>query len=185
MDRRDRLAWLALGAAVTVLWPGAAPRADLLRCKGPDGKTIYTDNKALCPEAKPFEPAGAIQPGPPAANESGDPLADRQQRAADRQRQAETEAGEAARWRDRNRQLSEALAGIQERRSYLASFLAMCNRGGSVITRDAAGIKRPVPCKDIRAEYASLADEEARAQAALDELPEECRRAGCLPGWIR
>ena len=28
-------------------------------------------------------------------------------------------------------------------------------------------------------------DRVARAQAALDALPEECRKAGCQPGWIR
>jgi len=185
MDLRGGRAWLAIGALGAVLWPGGTLRADLLRCTGPDGKTIYTDSKALCPEAEPFEPRGELQSGPPAAAESDDALADRQRRAADRLRRAEAEAGEAARWRDKKNQLEEALAAVQARRTYLASFLAMCNRGGSVVTRDAAGIKRPVPCKDIRAEYASLGDDEMRAQATLDSLPEECRRAGCLPGWIR
>ncbi|HEX7550639.1 MAG TPA: hypothetical protein VF579_08705 [Candidatus Methylomirabilis sp.] len=28
-------------------------------------------------------------------------------------------------------------------------------------------------------------DRVARSQAALDALPEECRKAGCQPGWIR
>jgi hypothetical protein len=184
MDRQLGRAWLALAAIACVLAPGIRAGADLLRCVGPDGKTIYTDSKALCPDAKPFEPDGAIQAGP-AASGARDPLDDRQRRAASRLRRAEVEAGEAARWRDKKTELEEALAAIQERRSYLASFLAMCNRGGSVVTRDAAGIKRPVPCKDIRAEHASLGADEERAQAALDSLPDECRRAGCLPGWIR
>jgi hypothetical protein len=185
MDAGRRLSWLALAATAAVLSKGVALRADLLQCKGPDGKTIYTDSKALCPEAKPFEPGGVLQPGPPAAAGSEDPLADRQRRAADRLRKAQQEEGEAAQWRSRKAELAKALAELEERRDYLASFLAMCNRGGSVITRDAAGIKRPVPCKEIRAEHASLGDDVTTAQAALDALPEECRRAGCLPGWIR
>jgi hypothetical protein len=184
MDRRRRLVWITVAAAAA-LWTPAIARADLLQCKGPDGKTVYTDNKAVCPEAKPFEPAGELQPGPADANATRGGLADRQQRAADRLRRDQTEEGEAAMWRARKTELEEALTTVQSRRSYLGSFLAMCNRGGSVISRDAAGIKRPVPCSEIRTEYASLAGDEERAQAALDELPEECRRAGCLPGWIR
>jgi hypothetical protein len=183
MDTRLGLALLAL-LAVAALARGGA-RADLLQCIGPDGKTIYTDSKTVCPEAKPFEPGGAIQPGPPAASESAGGLADRRQRAADRLRRAQAEEGEANRWRTRKTELEEALAAVQSRRSYVGSFLAMCNRGGSVVSRDAAGIKRPVPCQDMRAEYAALGEEEAQAQAALDGLEEECRRAGCLPGWIR
>jgi hypothetical protein len=176
---------MALAAVAAVVSPGDGLRAELLQCEGPDGKTIYTDNKALCPDSTPFEPGGTLQPGPPPASGSGKGLAGRQQRAADRLLRDQAQEGEAARWRDKKGQLEKALAEIQERRSYLASFLAMCNRGGSVVSRDAAGIERPVPCKDIRHEHASLEGDEERAQAALDELPEECRRAGCLPGWIR
>ena len=53
-------------------------------------------------------------------------------------------------------------------------------------TRDKAGIKRAVPCSEIRGEFDVLDQREARVRNYLEnELPEECRRAGCLPGWLR
>ena len=61
-----------------------------------------------------------------------------------------------------------------------------CNRGHSLFTEDETGIRRSYDCKHVHNEY-----EQAKAQLAglrlyLEEgLEEECRRAGCLPGWIR
>jgi hypothetical protein len=38
----------------------------------------------------------------------------------------------------------------------------------------------------VRRDYASLEKQQEETRAYLDEgLEEECRRAGCLPGWIR
>lgn len=49
-----RTTWgAALCAVVGLVGLAATAHAGLLRCMGPDGKMIYTDNKALCPEAEP------------------------------------------------------------------------------------------------------------------------------------
>jgi hypothetical protein len=178
-------AWMLL--AVGVFAPERAD-AELLRCKGPDGRTIYTDDKARCPGSKPFEPDAAVHKADPRNTPAASraPLGDRRDRAEARRRAAEAEAGEARRWRQKKEQSEDALRALGERRVELHQFVAWCNRGGSVVTRDDAGIKQNVPCNQIRAEHAALDDEERKVRAYLDSgLAEECRRAGCLPGWLR
>lgn len=177
-----------LGVGLLSLFLASAAHADLLRCVGPDGKTIYTDSKAQCPGAKPFEPQGVLQPGgptrPPVPASEG-ALADRLHRANARRLAGEVEEQEAQRWRDRKSEIEAILAKLQARRDYLEQFITLCNRGGSVMARDASGIKRTVRCTKIKSQYADLEKEEVSANERLAALPEECRRAGCLPGWIR
>lgn len=187
---------LLLCAGLALLFVSVAADADLLRCKGPDGKMIYTNDKALCPQAKPFEPEGEVQSGgPPAVSKPAEStpgvtpedaaLAERKQRSEARQRAAEEEESRAQAWRDKKTQRETALAKIQKRRAYLETFFALCNVGGTVVARDAAGVERNVRCTDIRSQYAALGKDEERARQQLEALPDECRRAGCLPGWIR
>jgi hypothetical protein len=55
-----------------------------------------------------------------------------------------------------------------------------------MVTYDDAGIKQAVRCSDVKKELKALEQQEASARHYLQhELAEECRRAGCLPGWIR
>jgi hypothetical protein len=157
---------------------------------GSDGQVIYTDNKALCPGAKPFEPAGEIHfgskpaaSGPAAIREN--PLENRLRRAQARLRAAEAEEGEAQRWRDKKLRLEQELVNLDERRTYLEKFVTLCNRSGYVITRDKSGIKRRVKCKTIKTQFVTVGLDHERVQADLEGLSEECRRAGCLPGWLR
>lgn len=177
---------LFAGAACALLCatPGAA---ELLRCKGPEGKTIYTDDRSLCPGARPFEPKGEVQTdaSSPAARSGEDPLSIRRRRAEQRQRAFEAEQAEARVWRDRKRELQSALEKTRERRDYYENFLTWCNRGGMVMTRNDAGIKQRVKCSKLREDHASLELEEQRLEEELTGLPEACRRAGCKPGWIR
>lgn len=190
MGRRSRTARRALYAVCALACLAAAAEADLLRCMGPDGKWIYTDNKALCPEAKPFEPKGEIQSTRPAPEQAPaaapeNSVKDRLRRAEARRRAAEAEEAEAQSWRDKKSQIEQTLERIQDRRTYLEKFVTLCNRGGLVFARDDAGIKRTVKCSSIKSQYANLEGEEAKARKDLERLPEECRRAGCLPGWLR
>lgn len=173
---------------MAVVFAGSAD-ADLLRCKRSDGKWIYTDDKSLCPDSKPFEPKGAIQSGgsgSPASTDAREgPSADRLQRAKARRMAAEAQEAESKRWRDRKAALQKAVDDILDRRTYLEKFISQCNRGGLVYQRDKSGIKKKVRCNRIEDEYASLAGELEQAELDLARLPEDCRRAGCLPGWIR
>jgi hypothetical protein len=174
-----------LGAALLIVSAPGNVRGDLLRCPGPDGNMIYTDDPSVCPGAEPFEPAGAVHSVKPVA-----PAAvGRQQRldAMERRRMKDrAEAGEMERWQLKKRAKEEELQSIAQRREDLLELLTWCNRGGRVVTYDDAGIKQAVLCSDMKKELKVLEQQEASARHYLKhELAEECRRAGCLPGWIR
>lgn len=169
--------------------------AELLRCKDATGKMIYTNNKALCPGAKPFEPRGSVQT-PSSAGRSDPSAASRPslganpaarlQRARERRRAADAQAGEAARWLQKKQDAEKELARILEYRQELRGAVTWCNRGNVVYDRDSSGIKRTVSCDRIQAEYAGLEDDIQEARDYLENgLPDECRKAGCLPGWLR
>jgi hypothetical protein len=177
---------LAIALALATALAAGRARADLLRCTGPDGRTIYTDDKSLCPDSARYEPSGAVHsvdsaaPGP-------EPEADtRKARAARRVQVQDARAGEARRWRDRKQAKEEELRQVVAERDALKGWVAFCNHGNIVFTRDEAGIKERVHCSELSGRLAAL---DARAAGIRDylenELPEECRRSGCLPGWIR
>ena len=177
--RRSGLVAAAIAGGLCLVSTAAV--AELLRCQGPNGRTVYTDDPAVCPGATPFEPTGVITT--PAAPSRQTPRA---ARAARRAGAAGVEEAEARRWREKKRSQEIELESIAERRSYLRHFVKICNRQGSVTTRDDAGIKQHVPCRTIRKEFGELDQREASIQTYLRQgLAEECRRAGCLPGWIR
>lgn len=173
-------------AIVTLLAAGAAS-AELLRCAGADGRTIYTDNPALCPGANPFEPKGevhGIEPAAPVHPAAREPS--RLERSQRRRRVEEAQAAEAARWKQKKLEKEQELEQVLARREQMRELVSHCNRGGQALTLDDAGIKRRVSCSVVREEFSSLDTREASVRSYLEEgLAEECRRAGCLPGWIR
>jgi hypothetical protein len=185
--RRELVAGAAAAAAIlTLLAAGAA--AELLRCAGADGRMIYTDNPALCPGADPFEPTGEVHGIDPEApvHPTAAPDPSRRERSERRRRVNEAEAAEAARWRQRKLETQQELEQILARREQMRELVSHCNRGGQALTLDEAGIKRRVSCSVVQEEFRSLDTREASLRGYLDEgLREECRRAGCLPGWIR
>jgi len=173
----------AVGLALlgTAHWAGA----DLLRCTGPDGRTVFTDDPAVCPGAAPYEPSGRVEsvdPVEPAASGLENRL-----RAVERRRLADqAAAGEAKRWQQKKLEKQAELREVDARRGDLMQLITWCNRGGRVVTYDNAGIKQAMPCSDLRAELKDLDVREASIRDYLaNTLPEECRRAGCQPGWIR
>lgn len=189
--RRPRLApvssarlALALGLGALLAAPAAA---ELLRCQGPDGNTIFTDDPARCPGAEPFEPGATLQSAPGAASpeEAGEipPAAARQRQ---RELAAEAQAAEARRWARKKSDAEEEMRQVAKRRDHLRQYVAHCHRGGDVLTRDDAGIKRTVSCDSLDETFAELEAREEELRDYLAEgLAEECRKAGCLPGWIR
>jgi hypothetical protein len=175
-----------LALAAVALGAGAA-RAELFRCGHRDGSVTFTDNPSLCPSARPHELRGAVQSVPssapsrrrgPASPSSGRGGATLEQRAAQ---------GEEARWRERKQRGEEELQRLEERSQHLRGYVTHCNRGGELFARDRdSGLKHGVSCDSVRAEYAAL---ESQAASLRDYLArgifEECRRSGCLPGWLR
>lgn len=184
MDRGSAWRGLRIGGllAIALVVSGAA-RAELLRCTGPDGKTIYTDDKSVCPEAKPFEPAAVLH-----GTERQAPVepTERGKRVVSRDRAQDVDAGEAQHWRGLRTAKEEELRQISAERAELKGYVAWCNRGGSVVSRDQAGIKQKVRCDELRNMMVALDTRKSDIEEYLEQgLPEECRRAGCLPGWIR
>jgi Domain of unknown function (DUF4124) len=160
-----------------------AAHADLFRCTGPDGKTVYTDKKQTCPGAEPSEPAGVVHRAetPEAAGTSA---------PAARAGGPETPDAEAEReklWRQKKVDAARELDRISKRREAVDQAADHCSRPGRhVVTRDDAGIKQVVSCSELKRNLEALEQREAAARQYLDTgLPEECRRAGCLPGWLR
>jgi hypothetical protein len=163
--------------------PPAAVSAELFRCTGPDGRMVYTDDRSVCPAAEPFQPSavlhGTERQGPAQRPE-------RRSQALARDSAQDAEAGEAARWREMRLAKEEELRRIEAERRELAGFVAWCNRGGSVVARDDAGIKRNIRCNELRGMMDDLDERHGEIEEYLAQgLAEECRRAGCLPGWIR
>lgn len=179
--RWRRVPALAFAGALLL---AAEAGAGLYRCPAPGGGTVFTDNPNACPGAGEHEPAGAIQKVPSASVPPGPASRAPAPGRAEMQQQAEADMASA--WRQRRTRTEEELRALGARREHLLEAIGWCNRGGELLKRDSSGLNRKVSCGTVRSELAALEAQRASAQAYLDEgLEEECRRAGCLPGWIR
>jgi len=178
--------WLAIGAlALCAVCVRGAASADLLRCQGPDGRVVFTDDKSVCPDSPPYQPDATVpEVSTPA---SRDPAAgDAARTRALREKEEQASSAQAAVWRQRRMDKEDELRRATSEYDYLKSYVAFCNRGNSVFTDDDSGIRTQISCRDLSARLAAL---DVRVQGLHDyldrELPDECRRAGCLPGWLR
>jgi hypothetical protein len=178
---------MVLGAlALCALAPRIAAGADLLRCQGPDGRVLYTDDKSACPASKPYRPDAEVHEVSTPA--SVDPAAGdaRRAHAQERERKEQAESAQAAVWRQRKTEKEDELRQVTSEYESLKTYVSFCNRGNYVFTDDESGLKTQVTCHDLSARLAAL---DVRVQSLRDYLdrglPDECRRAGCLPGWLR
>jgi hypothetical protein len=170
------LAWLGLALS-------AAAHAETYRCEGPDGKTLFTSDRSLCPRARLHESRGQIQraPGGPEL-----PPARPRETLESRARRAHADEAEASVWRTRRARAEAELDQARGRLEALHQVAGWCNRGHEVWATDADGLRHGVDCAELEAQQKALQREERRLEAYLAAgLEEECRRAGCLPGWIR
>jgi hypothetical protein len=178
---------LGLIAIVVTTAAAGAPSpasAELYRCTGPEGRNIYTDNRATCPGAEEHEPKGKVQTIP--TEESSEPAAAAPRTRDSSVRQIENERAQKAHWQQKKRMKEEELRELQQRHAQLKQYVTACNRGMEIISRDETGIKYRVSCDRIRKEYQEAEDLQQPIREYLDTgLERECRQAGCLPGWIR
>ena len=89
---------------------------------------------------------------------------------------------------DCNRDGCSDLGGcvLRAQREHIESYVGYCNRGDYVTVRDDAGIKQRVNCSMLKQEHSELEKQEAAALEYLETgLADDCRKAGCLPGWVR
>ncbi len=167
--------------AVSVAAPAAA---EIYRCTGPDGQVRFTGDASQCPGAKKHEPKKKIQSVAPAARLEPAPRpAVAEPRA---RRQTINDEADAARWRTKKQRAEQQLAQLDQQLPTLRKVAGWCNRGDGVYTTDDLGRRRTIECSDVQEEYGRLQEAHAELSQYLAEgLEEECRRAGCLPGWIR
>jgi uncharacterized protein DUF4124 len=173
-----KLAASASALLFTLALTGSAAHAELFRCTGPDGKTIFTDQKHTCPGAEPSEPAGVVHRAETPQNAPAAPSRDLH---------APDVESEAAQWKQKKRDAELQLEQLHTRREWLDRVADNCNRPGRyVVKRDDAGIKQMANCSELKRELVEVETQEAAARDYLASgLAEECRRAGCLPGWVR
>lgn len=167
----------------------AAPvGAEIYKCKGPDGKILYTHRADQCPGAKKHELKGRIQTigsGNATATVSSRPAA--ASVATSASPGAVDEAAAAATWQKKKADAEAQLALVKERLPYLSKMVYKCNRGAELFAEDEeTGVRRSYSCDKVRDEHADYKAREQELEAFLDHgLEDACRRAGCMPGWIR
>lgn len=170
-------------AAALALAVAAPAGAELYRCEREDGSVTYTDNAGACRGARPHQPKGDFQR---MESHAPAPRAEAPPHPAQDALLERARAGEESRWRQLKRQKESELARVAAQRKSLEEFVGHCNRGSEVIRRTASGLKERVSCASIRSEHAELEARESELRAYVEVgIHEECRRAGCLPGWLR
>jgi hypothetical protein len=160
----------------------AVATAEFYRCVRPDGSTVYTDSQATCPGAREHQSTGAVQ-----SYRSSVPA-----RAAVPQRVHPTTAagrsqtdGEAS-WRRKKHRAEADLSAVTARIDKISPFVKTCNRGGSVFRTLENGLRTGVSCSWLRDEVPKLERQRNTLAEYLDHgLRDECRKSGCLPGWLR
>jgi hypothetical protein len=183
---RNARAGLTACLVIAISALDSAAHAELFRCKGPDGKPIFTDQKHTCPGADPSEPAGIVHRAPTPEVVPRDANAPPSAIAAPDAPVTDEAVDAAAQWKQKKLDAEQKVEQIRARRDWIKNYVSFCNRGAYVTTRDDAGIKQVVNCSELHRELHSLETQEAAARDYLATgLPEECRRAGCLPGWLR
>jgi hypothetical protein len=176
--------------AVAGLLLALSAKAEIFKCVGPNGEVSFSSSAAQCPNAQPHAPKeAAVQ-----RTSRDQPLQTARPGAAPQRRRApasaaglEDSAGSEALWREKLAQARAQLREVEARREHLAKAVRWCNDGNLLwVEDDRTGIRKDVPCSEVDAMKVMLDEEHERLQRYLDEgLEEECRRAGCLPGWLR
>ena len=171
--------FLGLAALLAFALPAAEPAgAEMYRCTGPDGSPVFTSDPSRCPAAPAYRPAGEVQRVAPPAPSSR-PAARRSTALVD-------ETASRNVWQRKKLRAQNELRQAEADLEHLDRLIARCSRGADLWVEDDLGIRRGVDCNDVKAKRAQLAARVADLRHYLAEgLAEECRTAGCLPGWLR
>ncbi len=172
-----------LVAAMSVLG-ATSVEAGIYKCTGPDGKTFFTGDPTACKGAQPHVLKKKVQSvlddksspvlrngglpvrPPPGARARNDGLQDM--------------------WRRKRPAAQQELKQLDERITNMNTVIKACNRGGEWYQTEASGIRKHIPCEELRSKQADLQKRRTELVEYLrDGLEDECRRAGCQPGWVR
>ncbi len=180
MKGRKRPVPVAIVFALTIALSTSAA-AELYRCTDASGREIFTGDPHACRgKAERHETQRQIQRSGPAS------VAPLPRRVPRMRPGGPPNHGAASLWQRKKAEAEEQYRKLDAELPRWARLQANCNRGAETWYTDDAGIKHTIPCSELAAEHERARAEHARLRAYLEEgLEEECRRAGCLPGWIR
>ena len=184
LDRARLLARAALLGVVVALAPAAVAAEGIYRCTGADGKTVFTSDRSACPNAKPHVLKSRIQK---VVESPGSASTSRRARASRPAARAPARAdGLEQMWRRKRSEKQQQLGQLDRSLHRAKSMAKGCNRGGEWYSTDESGIRKHVSCDKVKARHRRLENERAELQEYLRSgIEDECRKAGCLPGWIR
>lgn len=180
-----RAARLLAAAGLALASPA---HAEIYRCQGADGQSFFTSDAAACPDAKRHEPSRDVQrmQDEPANAPDGalDGAPDALPAAA---RQAPpSEDAQAAMWKRKRVEAEAERRDLQRNLAELEEVVTWCNRGGDLYLEDQVGVRQEYDCGDAHVTLDKTTKRLAELRRYLaGGLEDECRRAGCLPGWIR
>lgn len=165
-----------------------AASAEIYKCTGPNGDVRFTSNASQCPNAQPHAPKeDAVLRA-----EKARPLVSARPGALTRParapaKPADASAGSESLWRQKKAEAESKLRELEMQVEYVSRAIKWCNRGNTLWTEDdATGLRKDISCSEVDGEYAALLQQKQEVEQYLAEgLEEECRRAGCLPGWLR
>ena len=160
----------------------AVAGAEIYKCKGPDGTMLFTADASQCPGARAHELKGRVQSvdARPATPSTATPP------PSARAATAANQAAEARRWALKKRTAQHELNEARARLSYVEETVKSCNRGSILWVEDDAGLRKKYSCDKVKREYAQMQATVAKLEDYVAHgLEDECRRAGCLPGWLR
>lgn len=172
---------------VAILWGvclAPAAHAEMFRCEGPGGGTIFTSDRSKCPRAEPHQSSGRIQRATGSGARRAHPR--RPPASSPARRAAIDEEAEAQVWRAKHAKAKTELRRAQKQLEAAHEVAGWCNRGHEVWATDRDGLRTGVDCNEVKRDEQKLRTLTQGIEHYLaDGLEEECRRAGCLPGWIR
>lgn len=166
--------WLVAGSA----------DAEIYKCVGPDGKTFFTSDRTACKGAQPHVLKKKVQNvlddrSSPVRRNGGPP-------ARPAPRAASPGDGLESMWRRKRPAAEEELRQLGQQLQNMNSVIRSCNRGGEWYQTEESGIRKHIPCEELRERQAKLGQRQADLTEYLKNgLEDECRRAGCQPGWVR
>jgi len=175
---------LAKAALPLALALAAPASGEIYRCRGADGQDHFTSDAAACPGAQKHQPSREVQRlgGGEAAREESDPKAPAPAAAEP----PLSEDAQAAMWKRKRTEAESERSRLSRSLVELEEVVTWCNRGGDLALEDELGMRQEYDCADAQATYAKQTARLSELRRYLASgLEEECRRAGCLPGWIR
>ncbi len=172
-----------LALCLWVAAPALPAGAEIFKCVGPDGKTVFTSRADACPGATPHRSRGQVQSVPTSQRPSRAPA---RRGPPARRATGQSEEAQAATWKAKRTAAEQERKRVAHNVEAYRRVVTGCNRGSNWWRQDETGLKQEFTCDEARATHEKL----ERRLAELDDylssgLAEECRRAGCLPGWIR